>query len=194
MTNYDVLYENGVINPDSDNYIWISNMHFFSKKKFKYYLTEIYDDMINVIPFAKMSNGDVFGWECENGIQSEIVVMCNHDDGESIVYAPDLCSAIFRRILEFTNEEEFCETESDSCISLQELRKSILTYIDVFKPYFKKEYISILEELSRKPLKKVDDGCGYEYYALLSNDDLEDIINSSIYYTRLNEEFNCFDG
>lgn len=193
MKSYNILYDKGIIDPDSNNYVWISNMIFLKKDKIQYYLTKIYDEMIDVVPFAKTSGGDVFGWYNKDGIKSDIVVMCHHDDGESIFYAPDLCSAIFRRILEFVNEEEFTQINNNNGITVEELHTTLLKYISVFSPFFKEKYIEVIKDLLSMPLKIVDDGCGYKYYALLTNQELDDLISENIDFGDLNKEFNCYD-
>ncbi len=193
MNIYSSLYESGIINPISKKYQWISNIEFFSKDKLEYYHKEIYDEMKMVMPFASTSGGDVFGWYVEDNQQLEYVVMCNHDDGESVFYAADICSAIFRKIIEFANEEEFSDGGVDDTITLSTAHKLIEGYIIAFSPYFKSEYIEQLKQLLNRPLKKVDDGCGYEYMALLDCYEVEEIIENLLRFDRLNEEFNCYE-
>lgn len=190
---FDLMYNDGVIDPESEKSVWISGMEFFPKDKADHYINDIYEDMVNVIPFAKNSDGDIYGWLVEEGSQTGIVVLCDHDDGESTIYAQDISAAIFRRILEFCNEEEFSQEDDDDMISIDQLREYLSQYINAFAPYFDKSYISELEEMIKKPLKQVDDGCGYEYMALISEDELEEIIDRTIYFDRIDEEFNCYD-
>lgn len=192
MNKFDEMYADGIIDPASEKYVSLSGMEFFPADKYDYYVKDIYEDMKNVVPFAKDSGGDVFAWLVENGKQTEIVTRCDHDDGESVIYAEDICAAIFRRILEFCSEEEFSETGDEDTVSLQQLRDYLSQYINAFAPYFDEKYICVLKELAKKPLKEVDDGCGYEYMALLSEDELQDMIESTIDFDRLDEEFNCY--
>ncbi len=79
-------------------------------------------------------------------------------------------------------------------MSLKELRDVLLNYIQAFTPYFSVNYIAILNELVTKPLKLIDDGCGYKYYALLTNEEVEEILINNISFEQLNKEFNCYEN
>ena len=113
MSKFDELYAAGIIDPNSEKCLYICDMEFFPKEKYEYYINDIYEDMQNVIPFAKNSGGDVYAWLVEDGKQTDIVAFCSHDDGESVIYAEDICAAVFRRILESCCEEELSEDEDD---------------------------------------------------------------------------------
>ncbi len=76
----------------------------------------ISDQIINLkvlLFFAKTGGGDLWAWNIDY-LPGLPVVYCPHDDDEGVFYADSLEAAIFRHILEFVSQNNFCVNKGES--------------------------------------------------------------------------------
>ncbi|PSU87044.1 hypothetical protein C0W35_21875 [Photobacterium kishitanii] len=196
---YKILYNEGCFNINffkkrddfNSKYIWFNEMDWMSINEINNYN---YDDgeNKNVIPFAKSSNGDLWGWLKDENENNECsVVYCPMDENEGILYAPSFIGSVFRQIFEFASQNNFCdgsdckEWEMDICIAKNHIKK----WIDVFGGFMPISWRFEIENLLNKSLFLYQESTYSKYLVLIPPDEAEAIVKKHLNYPLIDNEF-----
>ena len=193
---YFELLDAGFLNPKSPNCIWISDMLWIRQEEIP--RTYYHKEMKYVMPFARTGSGDIYGWFLKDP-DLELIVICNHDDGESRFYAPNFISAIFRRIIEFSSEygfcmdDEKCEEASDWPITESHLKNMMKKYLDIFGSYFHPTWNEEIRCLISSSFKEYHEITGQTHPVLLFESEAKEKIKNLIPFENFDKSFNWME-
>ena len=168
-------------------YLWMNDMEWMPVEDIINYEYEAGESQ-DIIPFATTAGGDKWVWVTD---RNYYIGICDHADTIGEFYACDLESAILRHIFEYVTESGFYVDESRARsyeISEPELKKRLKDWRTRLDGILKEEYLKAIDDLGKLHLKKFVYGKA-EYYGLLSNDELDELIEKYIQFDRLGEEF-----
>lgn len=168
---YEKMREKGYFDVSNENYLWLNEMEWVSPK-------EVLEAVAtkNIIPFAFTGGGDDWVFFKENTGEYAIGI-CYACEPEGLHYAKNFEDALFRQILDFVSNDNFYIDENemeDYQISEKELKEQLTEWIEKLSGIIKDEYIDEIKKLCSLKLKNVSYG-NYEWYALLSNEEEEEL-------------------
>ena len=157
-----------------EDYIWLPEMEWLdtveANKRHKNW-SNIFD-LSNLEIFAIDGGGDMFAWFTGGELKDAVIFIDLVSDGGEL-FASDLASAIFRRIMEFASGvyTDFCsdqekqamdERDSEYYISESEAVDLLKEYRSRFGKYFKAEWNEILDNMISCGFKDGDSFISYE--------------------------------
>ncbi|MBR6718469.1 MAG: hypothetical protein IKI77_09030 [Oscillospiraceae bacterium] len=123
-TQFNQLFQAGVMNPASEHYLWLPEMEFLSPEVAGYrrQLFEGVCDLTGLTVFAVTGGGDLFCWDAEDS-----VFLVPHDGGDPAYFAADLGDAVYRRLLEFSADlfENFCSDQEKAAMQPEDAESVI---------------------------------------------------------------------
>lgn len=191
---FQKMSEKGYTNPKSDSYLWLNEMEWLPTDKIKEYE---YDEgeSRSVIPFAVTGGGDKWVWVAsQNSGDDYAVGLCENAETCGVYYAKNTEDAILRQIIEYVSGSDFYidKNEAESYqINEAELKSLLEKWKNGFKGIIKDEYISVIEKLSELNLKPIKSKYG-EWYALLTLEEQDELIDKYIKFDLLGEEFEWY--
>ena len=179
-----------------NKYIWFYDMEWMNKESILNYNYEEGEDR-RVIPFARTGGGDLWGWyKDEKSSDNLPVVFCPKEDDEGIFYAPSFLGAIFRHILEFSSQNNFCcdcngkEWEMSLDLAHQHINRWLFAFSKDMSISCEKE----IQNLLSKELRFYNDPESSDsYYVLLAPNEALSIIKECLNYNFLNKSFVWFN-
>ncbi|MFG6343269.1 MAG: hypothetical protein K1W35_05690 [Lachnospiraceae bacterium] len=106
-------------------------------------------------------------------------------------YAQNMEDAILRQIFEYVAGGNFYIDKSKAKsyqISEQDLKRRLNEWRIRLKDIIKDEYLNVIDELGKLHLKKLMQG-KMEYYALLSFDELDELVNKYVKFDMMDKKF-----
>ncbi len=183
FTNRDVF---------NQKYVWFYNMEWLSSEKILNYKYEDYQSD-SVIPFALSGSNDIWGWYVDEHKSYLPIVFCPHDDDEGIYYAQNFISALFRQILEFASQNNFCIGVGEPWeMNIELARKHLMNWKNRFGKWFTNEWISEIDRLMNLELKyfqvreKPSTG---DYFLLITSDECNQLIKKYLDFELLDQSF-----
>lgn len=173
--------------------IWFCEMAWLSFKQIVDYQYEDYQST-SIVPFALNRAGDIWGWHLDYKNKDCLpIVLCYHDDDEGLFYAPSFEAALFRHILEFASQNNFCLNSGESWeMDLQTAQQHISNWKNKFASWFKSEWLLEIERFMTLELKlfqvKNKPSTG-DYYTLISPMECNELVEKYIGFDQLNETF-----
>ena len=192
---YRKMNERGYTNADSALYLWLNEMEWMPIDRIKEYEHDE-GETKSVIPFAFTGAGDKWVWVIADNKEEYPVGLCENAETNGVYYAKNTEDAILRQIIEYVASSNFYLTENEAesyQISEKELKNQLEELKNSFKGIINDEYIDIIEELSGLNLKHIQ--CQYgEWYALLTLEEQDELINKYIKFDLLDKEFEWYIG
>lgn len=190
---YRKMNEKGYTNPQNDLYLWLNEMEWMPINEIIEYE---YDEgeIKSIVPFAITGAGDKWVWVVADNGEEYYVGLCERAETTGIYYAKNTEDAILRQIIEYVSSSNFYlfEDEAESYqINENELKIHLEEWKNKLSGIINAEYISIIEKLSELSLKHIK--CQYgEWYALLTLEEEEELINKYIKFDLFEEEFEWY--
>lgn len=190
---YQKMNERGYTNPHNGSYLWLNEMRWMPIDKIKEYE---YDEgeTKSIVPFAITGGGDKWVWVVADKGEEYCVGLCERAESNGIYYAKNTEDAILRQIIEYVSDSNFyvSELKAESYqIDEKELRIQLEEWKNNFRGIINDEYINIIEKLSELSLKYIK--CQYgEWYALLTLEEQDELIDKYIKFDLLDKEFEWY--
>ena len=173
---------------DTQKYLWFYDMEWFTIDEIKNYKRPNYQSN-SIIVFAKTGGGDIWGWHL--GYLPDLpVVYCPHDDDEGVFYAESLEAALFRHILEFVSQNNFCINEGESWqITIEKTRVLLREWKKRYFKWFKEEWIQEIDNLLNLDFKMYKPNKSDGFYVLITPEEAERLINKYIKFDLFERSF-----
>ena len=190
---YKKMNERGFTNPKNDSYLWLNEMEWMPIDKIKEYE---YDESEtkSIVPFAITGAGDKWVWIVNDEDEEYSVGLCESAEPNGTYYAKNTEDAILRQIIEYVSSSNFylIKEEAESYqVNEDELKIQLEGWKNAFKGILNDEYIDIIDKLSELNLKHIK--CQYgEWYALLTLEEQDELIDKYIKFDMIDEEFECY--
>ena len=175
-----------------DSYLWLNEMEWMSPEKITAYEYED-GERKDIVPFAFTGAGDKWVWVL-NETGDYPVGLCECAEVNGIYYAKNTEDAILRQIIEYTGGAYFYNSLKEAKsyqISEKELIALLQKWADAFRGILCETYIDIIDTLSKMHLKRIQSRYG-EWYALLSEDEVSEMIHKYLDFEQMDEEFEWF--
>ena len=190
---YQKMNERGFTNPQADSYLWLNEMEWMPIDKIKEYE---YDEgeTKSIVPFAITGGGDKWVWVVNNENKEYCVGLCERAESNGIYYAKNTEDAIFRQIIEYAASSNFylIKEEAESYqVSEDELKIHLKNWKKSFQGILNSEYLNIIDKFSKLKLKYTKSKYG-EWYALLSMEEDDELIEKYIKFDLLDDEFEWY--
>lgn len=180
---------------DSKSYLWLNDMEWLSIDKIDKYEYEKGENKA-VISFAFTSGGDKWVWVINTDHEDYPVGLCYKEELNGVYYAKNMEDAIFRQIIEYVASSNFYLNVKDSesyQVSEYELKGLLRYWKKSFTGILNAQYLDVINEFINLKLKKVKNKYG-EWYALLTLEEENELINKFISFDLLNKEFEWFSN
>lgn len=113
---FDQFYSAGVLDPGSEQYLWLPDMECFPPEEAKHCRNEYCTSglLSGLTAFAVSGAGDLFCWDAHDRVW-----LVPPDAGMRVYYAASLGDAVYRRLLEFANDAfgNFCSDAEKQAMS-----------------------------------------------------------------------------
>ena len=188
---YKKMDEKGFFN--SETYLWLNDMEWMSIDKIKEYEYEDGESK-SIIPFAITGGGDKWVWVVNDENKEYCVGLCERAESNGIYYAKNTEDAILRQIIEYVTSSNFYlikEEAKSYQISEDELKMKLEVWKNNFREIINDQYIDIIDKLSELSLKHIKSQYG-EWYALLTIEEQDELIDKYIKFDMIDEEFEWF--
>lgn len=176
-----------------EKYLWLDRMEWMSVDKiYKYEYEEGESELI--IPFAFTGGGDKWVWVVNYENKEYCVGICYNEEINGIYYAKNTEDAILRQIIEYVSDSKFYINKSQAesyQISEIELMEILGEWRTCFEGILNSTYLETIDYLRSLRLKKVKSQYG-EWYALLTLEESNELLNKYIDFELLDEEFVWF--
>lgn len=171
-------------------YLWMNDIQWLSLEKIINYEYEDYQSK-SIVPFGT-TGGDIWGWHLDYKPIMP-VVFCTHDDEEGTFYAKTYEGALFRQILDFASQNNFCTQEGNKWeMSLLIARKHLMNWKNKFEKWFEKEWINEIDRLIGLELKyyeTVSPTVVGGYYVLITPEECRDLTKKYLDFELLDRSF-----
>lgn len=187
---YQKMNEKGFITPNNDSYLWLNEMEWMPIDMINEYE---YDESESksIVPFAITGGGDKWVWVLNDENNEYCVGLCERAEVNGTYYARNTEDAIFRQIIEYVSDSNFYfikEEAKSYQVNEEELKIQLEGWKNSFKGILNDVYIDIIDKLSKLSLKYIK--CQYgEWYALLTLEEQDELINKYIKFDMLDKEF-----
>ncbi len=186
---YNKFVQMGYTNYNSENYIWLFEMEWMQTGDVVNYEYDENESM-EILPFAFTGHGDKWVF-VNNNTCEPYIGLCYSEDTEGFYYAKNFEDAIMRNILDYVSSSSFYVDEKDA-ESYQMCRDEFQFYLEkysnTFAGLFSQNYIELINSLRKKKIKKCNDSyC--EWYALLSLDEVDEIMKTYLDFSMMNRSF-----
>jgi hypothetical protein len=172
-------------------YVWFYDMEWLSHDRIIHYEYENYQSK-SVVPFALTGGGDIWGWHIDLK-EFMPIVLCLHDDNEGIFYAPSFEAALFRHILDFASQNNFCLGTGRSWeMELPMARKHLLNWKNKFRRWFAAEWLFEIDRLLNLNLKFYQVGSkpsAGDYYLLITPKECSELVQKYLDFELLDKTF-----
>lgn len=188
---YKIMDKRGFFN--SKSYLWLNDMEWLSIDKIEKYEHEKGESKA-VIPFAFTSGGDKWVWVINTSNEDYPVGLCYREEWNGVYYAKNMEDAIFRQIIEYVASSNFYLNLKDAesyQISEYKLKFLLRYWEKSFTGILNDKYLDVINGFLDLKLKKVKNKYG-EWYALLTLEEQDKLINKFINFDLLNKEFEWF--
>lgn len=136
-----------------------------------------------LIPFAQTLDGHLWAWNPQIDERHDAsVVFCPDEDEVAVLYAPDFQTAIYRMLL-----DELANTFLVERGSLAHAEVQLQVFVEAASPFLKDQWVERIQELMKRSLQSTQTN----FYGVLEEDELADILSDDVAYDRLDEEFCC---
>ena len=188
---YQKMQENGYTS--IENYLWLNEMRWMPIDKILGYQHDEGESEL-ILPFAITGGGDKWVWIVDEENEEYKVGLCERGEFNGIYYAKNTEDAIMRQIIEFVSDSNFYLSETNAKnyqISECELKQMLQKWKNSFTGILNERYLNIIDILSRLCLKHIKSPYG-EWYALLSLDERQEMLDKYISFDLLDEEFEWY--
>ncbi len=193
---YKKMSEKGFFNKET--YFWFYEMRWMDIDKICTYEYEDYESRL-VIPFAITGGGDRWLWIKNNESDEYYVGLHEHIEDNGVYYAKNLEDALIRNIIEYVSSASFY-VEYDKNRSYQisegELKKELSHWRACLTGLICDDYIELIkyfETLKLKLVRKDYKGGKYsEWYALLDEIEMKEVIDKYVKFELIEEEFEVY--
>ena len=188
---YQKMNERGFFNLET--YLWLNEMEWMPIDKIKEYE---YDEgeTKSIVPFAITGAGDKWVWVVNDKNKEYCVGLCERAESNGIYYSKNTEDAILRQIIEYVASSNFYLIKEDAesyQVSEKELKIQLEGWKNNFRGILNDEYINIIDKLSELSLKYIK--CQYgEWYALLTLEEQDELINKYIKFDLIDKEFEWY--
>ncbi len=173
---------------ESKEYIWFYDMEWITIENIKNYQRPDYQSE-NILVFAKTGGGDLWAWNLDY-LPILPVVFCPHDDDEGKFYANSLETALFRHILEFASQNNFCIKEGNPWeFTIDDARKLISVWEKFFMKWFNEDWINEINKLTNLELKFYKPSKSDGYYVLITPEEADLLIEKYITFNLFEQPF-----
>lgn len=187
---YQMMEEKGYTSVNGNFYLWLNEMEWIPIEKIIELGGEKHGDKW-VIQFAFTGAGDKWVWVFEENNEVCSIGLCENAEPTGVYYAKNMEDAILRQVIEYVASNDFYiekEYADPFQISEEELIKKLNDWKNRFEGIINAQYIDILNRLTKLKLKKVK--CQYgEWYALLSIEEQNELIDKYIKFDMIDKEF-----
>lgn len=192
---YEEMNKRGFINPNNESYLWLNEMEWLPIEKIKEYE---YDEgeSKSIVPFAITGAGDKWVWVVDCESKDYYVGLCERSELSGIYYSKNTEDAILRQIIEYVASSNFYLVKEDAASfqeSEDELKIRLKNWKNSFKGILNNDYLNIIDKFSKLNLKHIKSQYG-EWYALLSLEEQDELIEKYIKFDLLDEEFEWYVG
>ena len=187
---YKKMDERGFFNFKADSYLWLNEMEWFPIKKI---INFNYETGVrkNIIPFAHTARYDQWVWVFDDNNNYQ-VGFCENVEDKGIYYAKNMEDAILRHIIEYVSGNDFYINEIDAHLfskNESELKFLLNSWKKRFNGLLCDDYLNLIDYFTTLNLKKCKDEIDGEWYALISYDECDELINKYIKYDMFEKEF-----
>lgn len=190
---YQEMNEKGFLNHNNESYLWLNEMEWMSIDKIKEYEYE-HGESKSLIPFAFTGGGDKWVWVVDDADKEYYVGFCPSGEWNGNYYAKNTEDAILRQIIEYISDSNFYlikEEAKSYQVDEEKLKQQLATWRKNFQGILNNEYLNIIDMLSQLNLKYTKNKYG-EWYALLSMEEQDELIEKYIKFDLLNDEFEWY--
>lgn len=133
-------------NFDMRGYLWFNEIKWLTCDKIINYEYDEYQSN-SIVPFGFSAGGDIWGWHLDYTPDMP-VVFCPHEDAEGVFYAPSFEGALFRQILDFASQNNFCINEGKRWeMNLEAARRHLLNWKNKLGKWLNKEWVAEIDRL-----------------------------------------------
>ena len=188
---YQKMNERGFFNLET--YLWLNDMEWMPIDKIKEYEYDNGESKL-IIPFAITGGGDKWVWVVNDENKEYCVGLCERAESNGIYYAKNTEDAIFIQIIEYVSDSNFYlikEEAKSYQVSEDELKIQLKNWKKSFQGILNSEYLNIFDKFSKLKLKYTKSKYG-EWYALLSMEEEDELIEKYIKFDLLDDEFEWY--
>lgn len=179
---YKQMSQDGCFDRHAQHYLQFTDMQWLETEGM---LSWVFDKHLidGLIPFAETLSGNLWAWYPQLDARNpQAVVHIPDEDEVAVLYAPDFCSAVYRMMLEeLTNT--FLVERGDEKTAIETLQ----LFTQTLAAYFPAQWNERLAQCITRPLQATQEN----FYGVISEQELEEILQTDIAYDRLDEEFSC---
>lgn len=176
-----------------DNYLWLDDMEWISIDQIPNYKYEE-DESNYIIPFAHTARFDKWVWVFDENNNDYMVGLCENSEMNGIYYSQNTEDAIIRNIIEYLSSADFYKNKANA-LSYQkseiELKSLITNWKNQLSGILCDKYVDLINYFSCLSLKEFSHLHG-EWYALLSYEERDELIEKYINFDKINQEFPWF--
>ncbi|HOR45393.1 MAG TPA: hypothetical protein PK624_11440 [Spirochaetota bacterium] len=173
---------------ETQKYLWFYDMEWLTVEKIRNFECPDYQSE-RIVPFAKTGGGDLWGWHLDY-LPTLPVVYCPHDDDEGVFYAESFEAALFRHILEFASQNNFCMTGGKSWEMTIENAKTLLKeWKKRYFKWFKKEWNLEIDNLLNLEMKFYKPNKSNGFYVLITPEEADVLIDRYLKFDLLKQSF-----
>ena len=182
---YRELAEQGCFMPFGGKHLQFSDLHWLEEPAIAGF--QFHKDQIKgLVPFAQTANHDLWCWyPALNDGGPAPIVFCPDEDEVAFIHAPDFTAFLYRLLL-----EEYACTGLTEHLDVRQSRELLDGYAESLSPHFPEAWRERLSEIVARPFTSDPN----DYFGVIDEDELADIISADIDYVRLDEEFEHFLG
>lgn len=188
---YQKMNERGFFNLET--YLWLNDMEWMPIDKIKEYECDEGESKL-IIPFAITGGGDKWVWIVNDENKEYCVGLCENAESNGIYYAKNTEDAIFKQIIEYVSDSNFYLIKGEAKsyqVSQEELKIQLENWKNRFKGILNNDYLNIFDKLKELSLKHIKSQYG-EWYALLTLEEQDELIEKYIKFDLIDEEFEWY--
>ena len=187
-----------------DHYLWLNDMEWYRPKEIaEFAFNKLYNPHLpNLVPFAFTGGGDWWCWQTDHQTKKwgTRILLCNHDDGQAIVYAGNFRSALFRQALALASASGYWFLKgrvltSEDKKRTTEIAAFLRRYSVDLGLIFPAEWCALLSDLaSRTPFwwkLTVPNGRSFDCFSVLSDLERKKFEKEYVAFAEMDKESGC---
>ena len=180
--SYLAMRQAGCFDPQQDQHLQFTDLEWLSLSAIADF---VFDKHLidGLIPFAQTLDGHLWAWyPAIDERHQEAVVFCPDEDEVAVLYAPNFETALYRMFIDELSNTFLVERSNH-----KQAHQQLQHYAAIVHAYLKPSWAARLHSLCERELQQTQTN----FYGVISEDELQLILEEDIVYDRLDEEFCC---
>lgn len=187
---YKLIDQKGYTKSETNNYLWMYEMNWLPAEQIAKQPQEIVADT-PLTRFAFTARNDSWCWKWTCCTAEPAVCLCEAVEDHGIYYAQNTADAIMRQIIEYcasANSALSSDNREEYQIFEYQLKEQLLAWQSALEYIIPKSHIDTITLLMNMPLKMQSSKYG-NWYALLSQDQMNQLIKSCVGFPLIDKKF-----